>query len=61
MDLVRVSTATIGQLAQNSPKVNRHGAKLKITSGCYVCEFLDEEALFTGLFHVHAATRKASN
>jgi hypothetical protein len=61
IDLVQVSIVTTGQLAQNSPKVNGHGAKSKKLADRAeanrhtLCEFLDGEALFTGLFHVHAA------
>jgi hypothetical protein len=64
MDLVRASTVKIGQLVQNSPKVNGNGAKWKRldnrtqADGRTPCKFLDGQALFTGLFHTYAATCK---
>jgi hypothetical protein len=54
----------IGHLVQNSSKVNGNGAKWKqladraVTDRRTLCKFLDGQALFTGLFHIYAATYK---
>jgi hypothetical protein len=64
MDLVRVSVVKVWQLVQNSTKVNGSCAKWKQLEDRAeadrhnVGKFLDAEALFTGLFHMYAATYK---
>jgi hypothetical protein len=64
MDLVRASILQIGQLVQNSPQVNGNGTKWKQLADRAeadrhtLCKFLDGQALFTGLFHMYAATCK---
>jgi hypothetical protein len=58
VDLVRASRV------QNSPKADGNGAKWKELADRAegnmrtVCKFLDGQALFTGLFHMYAATYK---
>jgi hypothetical protein len=59
MNLVGVSIVQIGQLVQNSPKVNGNGAKWKqLADRGETCKFLDGQALFTGLFDMYEATYK---
>jgi hypothetical protein len=64
MDLVRGSTVQIGQLVQNSLKVNGNGVEWKQVADRAdadrhtLCKFLDGQALFTGCFHIYAATYK---
>jgi hypothetical protein len=62
VDLVRASILQRGQLVQNSPKLDGNGAKWKQlgdSADIYrhnFCKFLDGQAIFTGLFHIYAAT-----
>jgi hypothetical protein len=61
MDLVRASVVQIGQLVQNSPKMNGNGAKWKKQTEAdrrTFCKFLDSQALCTGLYHMYVATYK---
>jgi hypothetical protein len=64
MGLVLASIVQIGQLVQNSPQVNGNGTKWKQLADRAeadrhtLCKFLDGQALFTGLFHIYAATCK---
>jgi hypothetical protein len=64
VDLMRASIVQIGQLVQNSPKVNGNGARWKQlvdraeADRHTLCQFLDPQALFTGLFHTYAPTYK---
>jgi hypothetical protein len=64
MDQVRASIVQAGQLVQKSPKVNGKGADWKQLADRAEadrhtpCKFLDGHALFTGLFHMYAATYK---
>jgi hypothetical protein len=64
VDLVRTSIVQIGQLLQDSLKVNDNGVKWKqLTDRAEadrntLCKLLDGQALFTGLFRMYAATYK---
>jgi hypothetical protein len=59
MNLVRTSIVQIGQLIQNSPKVNGNGAKRKQQADRHnLCKFLDGQALFSSLFHMYAEIYK---
>jgi hypothetical protein len=54
----------VGQLVQNSPKVNGNGIKWTQLANRAeadrhtLCKFIDGQALFTGLFHMYAAICK---
>jgi hypothetical protein len=64
MALLGPTAVQIGQLVQNSPKVNGNGAKwIQLAERAEadrhtLCMFLDGRALFAGLFHMYAATFK---
>jgi hypothetical protein len=59
MDLVGASVLQIGQLVENTTKVTGNGAKWKQLADSAeadrhtLCNFLDEQKLFTGLFHMY--------
>jgi hypothetical protein len=65
MDLMRAFVVKIGQFVQNSHKMNENGAKWKQLADRAkaerrtLCKIMDGQALFTGLFHMFAATYKA--
>jgi hypothetical protein len=64
MDLVQASVVQTGQLVQIPLKVNGNGAKWKQPTDRAeadrhsLCQFLDQQSLFTGSFDMYAATYK---